>query len=515
MGREDRSVTFGDGSPFQKPFQKRKRTCLKLSKGLTTTWTKETPTTCTKRMTTTRMKETRTAWTLSERNKEDFVKASNQQLARKPTAKMEFVTIPDYESGDMFVTDLIDDDTQVEGPCIVELAPSAPSTSTRYDNGQPSEGLPNLPGFRFSPKDDELVGFWLRAKAEGILTHATIGDLDLYAFEPWELPDLSKLESYDTEWYFFTYRGTVSGRANNRGTKAGYWKATGRDKEVEVCGTKMGMKKTLVFYKGRAPSGERTDWVMHEYHLEAAAEGRDLAWVVCRVTDKTGLPAQRNSRQRGVGGARVEEAYEVLRKRGSDIGTECHATEKWNDTKCMVVGSNENWSTEPMAKRARTEGFDTKDKIVVSDDDHRCLIELDSSDVDSPMATLYSGWDEGIPATGHDLDGPSGEKAAVREAMFTSSTLEGCSFVDLMGLQKDQSANSQERIDITTPVEDLEMTFEDGLPPDFLFDLDSLEDDTGNETAQGQEESMHGLLCPPIDEVFDFVYGVNSGCDFY
>lgn len=47
----------------------------------------------------------------------------------------------------------------------------------------------------------------------------------------------------------------------------------------------MGTKKTLVFYKGRAPKGERTNWVMHEFKHQSKDE-----WVVCRVLYKNEKP---------------------------------------------------------------------------------------------------------------------------------------------------------------------------------------------------------------------------------
>ncbi|MQL85963.1 hypothetical protein Taro_018487, partial [Colocasia esculenta] len=131
------------------------------------------------------------------------------------------------------------------------------------------QGLP--PGFRFHPTDEELVTFYLAAKVfNGSFAGVGMVVIDLNRCEPWELPDIAKLG--EREWYFYSLRDRKypTGLRTNRATEAGYWKATGKDREVYSAstGTLVGMKKTLVFYKGRAPRGEKTKWVLHEYRLE-------------------------------------------------------------------------------------------------------------------------------------------------------------------------------------------------------------------------------------------------------
>jgi len=51
------------------------------------------------------------------------------------------------------------------------------------------------------------------------------------------------------------------------------------------------MRKTLVFYQGRAPKGKKTEWVMHEFRMEGQGDPMKLPfkedWVLCRVFYKS------------------------------------------------------------------------------------------------------------------------------------------------------------------------------------------------------------------------------------
>ncbi|KAK6128260.1 hypothetical protein DH2020_037998 [Rehmannia glutinosa] len=150
------------------------------------------------------------------------------------------------------------------------------------------ENLP--PGFRFHPTDEELITYYLSNKVSDFEFSArAVADVDLNKCEPWDLP--AKASMGEKEWYFFSLRDRKypTGLRTNRATEAGYWKTTGKDKEIYRGNVLVGMKKTLVFYRGRAPKGEKTNWVMHEYRLEnkLAFKPTKEEWVVCRVFEKS------------------------------------------------------------------------------------------------------------------------------------------------------------------------------------------------------------------------------------
>ncbi|XP_020094490.1 NAC domain-containing protein 7 [Ananas comosus] len=158
------------------------------------------------------------------------------------------------------------------------------------------------PGFRFHPTDEELVDYYLRKKvASRKIDLDVIKDVDLYKIEPWDLQEKCKIGTEEqSEWYFFSHKDKKypTGTRTNRATTAGFWKATGRDKPIYSKNNLVGMRKTLVFYKGRAPNGQKSDWIMHEYRLETNEYGsssQEEGWAVCRVFKKRATATQRLS----------------------------------------------------------------------------------------------------------------------------------------------------------------------------------------------------------------------------
>ncbi|XP_060193126.1 putative NAC domain-containing protein 94 [Lycium barbarum] len=166
-----------------------------------------------------------------------------------------------------------------------------------------------LPGFRFHPTDEELVGFYLKRKIQQrSLPIELIKQVDIYKYDPWDLPKLAS--TGEKEWYFYCprdrkYRNSVR---PNRVTGAGFWKATGTDRPIYSSdSTKcIGLKKSLVFYTGRAARGLKTDWMMHEFRLpttnsESTPPKKFLdknfppndSWAICRIFKKTNSMANR------------------------------------------------------------------------------------------------------------------------------------------------------------------------------------------------------------------------------
>ncbi|XP_031282571.1 NAC domain-containing protein 90-like [Pistacia vera] len=155
------------------------------------------------------------------------------------------------------------------------------------------------PGFRFYPTEVELISFYLHHKLRGNaedlnqIMDRVIPVVNIYDFNPWDLPQFSKnLCHKDPEqWFFFIPRNEseMRGGRPNRLTTEGYWKATGSPGFVYSSNRVVGEKRTMVFYRGRAPTGRKTEWKMNEYKAiegEASTSVRQ-DFSLCRVYKKS------------------------------------------------------------------------------------------------------------------------------------------------------------------------------------------------------------------------------------
>ncbi|KAK7291108.1 hypothetical protein RIF29_06000 [Crotalaria pallida] len=149
------------------------------------------------------------------------------------------------------------------------------------------------PGCRFYPSEELLLRYYLTNKNtarndtgnrnlnlnrvdddddDDFYGSDLIRELDLYGYDPFELPDTACF-SYGyggrkRHWYCYTVRVLKDGTRRRR-VKSGFWVKKGRVRDVfGGGGAVLGRRTRFVFYVGNSTrSAVRTDWTLYEYAL--------------------------------------------------------------------------------------------------------------------------------------------------------------------------------------------------------------------------------------------------------
>ncbi|KAI3884484.1 hypothetical protein MKX03_034824 [Papaver bracteatum] len=176
---------------------------------------------------------------------------------------------------------------------------ACPNCDHVIDNSDVIQAWPGLPrGVKFDPSDQEII-WHLLAKVghNNMKPHPFIDEFIPTVVEddgicythPQNLPGVKQ----DGNVAHFFHRAI---KAYNTGTRKRRkihgddqgdvrWHKTGRTKPVILDGVQRGCKKIMVLYismaRGKKP--EKTNWVMHQYHLGTAEEEMDGEFVVSKV----------------------------------------------------------------------------------------------------------------------------------------------------------------------------------------------------------------------------------------
>ncbi|KAF8052757.1 hypothetical protein N665_1512s0006 [Sinapis alba] len=183
--------------------------------------------------------------------------------------------------------------------------------------------MENRVGFRFIPTDEEMVDYYTRLKSLGgsDINHVdkAIREVDIYSFDPWELPSESRRESRDQVWYFFCRKENRVER-QSRKTKSGSWKKTGPTMDVfrkKGDREKIGEKRVFVFHS--TVSKPKSDWVMHEYLATFLPPTHQMTYTLCKVKfkgDASDLPSSSS------GGGEVEHSHYLITYMNNSGGSE-------------------------------------------------------------------------------------------------------------------------------------------------------------------------------------------------
>ncbi|WOK96979.1 NAC domain-containing protein [Canna indica] len=213
-----------------------------------------------------------------------------------------------------------------------------PSCGHKLDRKPDWVGLPA--GVKFDPTDQELIEHLeAKVKAEGSKSHPLIdefiptieGEDGICYTHPEKIPGVTK-DGLSKHFFHRPSKAYTTGTRKRRKIQTECdlqrggetrWHKTGKTRPVLVNGRQKGCKKILVLYtnfgKNRKP--EKTNWVMHQYHLGELEEEKEGELVVSKIFYQT-QPRQCNWSERNAVAAAVAAAGDqVNMDRGRDSGS--------------------------------------------------------------------------------------------------------------------------------------------------------------------------------------------------
>ncbi|XP_073280534.1 SUPPRESSOR OF GAMMA RESPONSE 1-like [Primulina huaijiensis] len=176
---------------------------------------------------------------------------------------------------------------------------SCPNCQFTIDNSDVAHEWPGLPsGVKFDPSDQEIMWHLLaKVGVHNMKPHPFIDEFiptveeddGICYTHPQNLPGV-KQDGRVSHFFHLAIKAYNTGTRKRRkihGDDLGdvRWHKTGRTKPVFLDGVQKGCKKIMVLYISpvRGGKAEKTNWVMHQYHLGTGEDEREGEYVISKV----------------------------------------------------------------------------------------------------------------------------------------------------------------------------------------------------------------------------------------
>ncbi|XP_062179225.1 NAC domain-containing protein 73-like [Phragmites australis] len=188
---------------------------------------------------------------------------------------------------------------------LVKMCPSCGHRAQYEQETTTIQDLPGLPaGVKFDPTDQELLEHLEgKARPDSRKLHPLVdefiptieGENGICYTHPERLPGVSK-DGLVRHFFHRPSKAYTTGTRKRRKVHSEdedggetRWHKTGKTRPVMSNGSPRGYKKILVLYTnyGKQRKPEKTNWVMHQYHLGSDEEERDGELVVSKVFFQT------------------------------------------------------------------------------------------------------------------------------------------------------------------------------------------------------------------------------------